>query len=119
MSIRLTKLSPKDRRHRRVRARVSGSADRPRLAVFRSLRHITAQLIDDIAQTTLAASSDQEITVAKKQTKTARAQAVGALLAEKAKHKKISTVVFDRGGYRYHGRVKALADGARTGGLIF
>ena len=105
------------RRQRRVRAKVQGSARRPRLHVFRSLRHISVQLIDDVAGKTVLAASDREIT--SKSQKTATAQKVGELIAQKAKTAGITQVVFDRAGYRYHGRVKAVADGARSGGLEF
>ena len=111
------------RRHRRVRARVSGTSKRPRLAVFRSSKHIVAQLIDDTAQQTLAAASDQElkrVTAVKGASKQmAKAAAVGALVAERAKKAGISEAVFDRGGFAYHGRVKALAESARKDGLKF
>jgi len=103
------------RRHARVRKRVAGSAGIPRLAVYRSNRHIYAQLIDDIDARTLAAASDADIKA--KGDKTARAKAVGELLAKRAKDAGIDRVVFDRGGRLYHGRVAALADGAREGGL--
>ena len=106
------------RRHERVREKVRGSAARPRLAVYRSLTHIYAQLIDDDAGATLAAASSLE-TKDSAAKKADRAKAVGAQLGLRAKAKGISEVVFDRGGYRYHGRVKALADGAREGGLQF
>ncbi len=102
------------RRHRRVRKRVAGTPDRPRLAVFRSNRHIYAQLIDDRAARTLAAASDSESASGDK---TERAKATGKLLAERAKQAGIESAVFDRGGRLYHGRVAALADGAREGGL--
>ena len=102
-------------RHARVRTKIAGTAERPRLAVFRSLTHIYAQLIDDLGGKTLAAASDADATG----TKSARAAAAGTLLAERAKAAGIEQVVFDRGGYRYHGRVKALADAARKGGLQF
>lgn len=103
------------RRHERVREKVRGSAARPRLAVYRSLTHIYAQLIDDDAGMTLAAASSLE---AKDKVKKAdKAKAVGTQLGERAKAKGISEVVFDRGGYRYHGRVKALADGVRAAGV--
>jgi large subunit ribosomal protein L18 len=105
------------RRHARVRKRVSGTAERPRLAVFRSSRHIYAQLIDDVAGRTLAAAGS--VNDAGDGDKTAAARRVGASLAERAKAAGISRVVFDRGGYAYHGRVKALADAAREGGLDF
>lgn len=113
------------RRRARVRARVSGSAARPRLSVFRSAKHIAAQLIDDAAGRTLAAASDRELKKADLKgaegmaAKVAVAYAVGQAIAGKAKKAGISAVVFDRGGYAYHGRVKALADGARAGGLQF
>jgi large subunit ribosomal protein L18 len=108
----------RDRRHRRVRKKVAGTAERPRLAVFRSNRHIIAQVIDDTAGETLAAASTIE--AAMKATATGKAGAaaeVGRLVAERAKEKGISKVVFDRGGSRYHGRVAALADAARAAGL--
>lgn len=105
------------RRHARVRATISGSAERPRLAVFRSVAHIEAQLIDDVAGVTIAMSSDRLLKT--KGTKTERAAAVGTAIAAQAKEKNISTVVFDRGGNQFHGRVKALADAARAGGLTF
>jgi large subunit ribosomal protein L18 len=111
-------LAKKERRVKRVRARVSGTKARPRLAVERSLKHMRAQVIDDVAGRTLAAASDVEIS-AKTEGKVAIAAAVGRLLAEKAAKAGVKTVVFDRRSYRYHGRVKALADGAREGGLIF
>ena len=104
------------RRHARVRKRVSGSGDRPRLAVYRSNRHIYAQLIDDVSARTLASASDVESDVAG-DAKTDRAKAVGALLARRAKDAGIERAVFDRGGRLYHGRVAALADGAREEGL--
>jgi large subunit ribosomal protein L18 len=111
------------RRRARVRARVIGSAKRPRLAVFRSAKHIYAQLIDDAAGRTLAAVSDAEVKNAKAaegmDAKVASAYAAGQTLAEKAKKAGVTSVVFDRGGFSYHGRVKALADGARAGGLEF
>ena len=103
------------KRHRRVRKRVAGTPARPRLAVFRSNRHIYAQLIDDRAARTLASASDDEATQGDK---TARAKATGKLLAERAKQVGIETAVFDRGGRLYHGRLAALADGAREGGLV-
>ena len=102
------------RRHARVRKKVQGEAERPRLAVFRSNRHIYAQLIDDRAARTLAAASDGEV---KADNPTERAKAVGALLATRAKDAGIDTAVFDRGGFQFHGRVAAVAAGAREGGL--
>ena len=110
------------RRHIRVRERLSGTPDRPRLAVFRSLNHIYAQIIDDTAGHTLAFATDLEADVrAKRDGKKKRevAELVGEVLAKKAKEKGIASVVFDRGGFRYHGRVKAFADAARKGGLTF
>jgi large subunit ribosomal protein L18 len=110
------------RRHTRVRKSVAGTPDRPRLNVFRSSTHIYAQVIDDVAGHTLAAASDVEKDIAGKasgKTKTERAKIVGEALAERAKAKGVSAVVFDRGGHKYHGRVKALADAARENGLGF
>ena len=108
------------RRHARVRKMVEGSGVRPRLAVYRSLSHIYAQVIDDERGHTLAAASDVEAAIKDgKGTKTDRAKAVGSALAEKAKAAGVTQVVFDRGGNRYHGRVKALADAARASGLQF
>lgn len=110
------------RRHERVRKRVSGTAERPRLNVFRSLTHMYAQVIDDVKGHTLASAStlDAELKVKLgEMTKTAEAQAVGRLVAERALAAGIQKVVFDRGGYIYHGRVKALADAAREAGLDF
>lgn len=110
------------RRHARVRQRITGTPERPRLAVFRSLNHIYAQIIDDTAGRTLVSAADVEAGVRKatgKKTKTQVAELVGAAIAEKAKEKGITQVVFDRGGFRYHGRVKALAEAVRKGGLSF
>lgn len=109
-------------RHQRVRKNISGTADRPRVCVFRSVAEIYVQVIDDHTGTTLASASsvDKELKVKMKGLKkTEQATLVGQTLAERAKQKGISTVVFDRGGFRYMGRVKALADGARKGGLEF
>ena len=110
-------LRNKQRKIKRVRAKISGTADRPRLCVYRSGKQIYAQLIDDVKGNTLAAASSLEI----KETKTPvqKAGAVGKLLAQKAQEAKIKTVVFDRHGYQYHGQVKALAEGARDEGLKF
>ena len=110
------------KRHARVRQKVSGTALRPRLCVFRSLSHINVQVIDDVQGHTLAAAGDQdaELTVALEgKNKTAKAEQVGALIARRVQEKGITEVVFDRGGYQYHGRVKALAEGAREAGLKF
>ena len=106
------------RRHVRVRRKISGTAERPRLAVYRSNRHIYAQLVDDDAARTLIAASDREVEgAAGPEGKTAPAKAVGELLAERAKAAGIDRVVFDRGGRLFHGRVAALAEGAREKGL--
>jgi large subunit ribosomal protein L18 len=113
-----TKPQSRLRRRRRVRAKVRGTADRPRLSVFRSNRGIGAQLIDDVAGHTLAAVNWTEGDL-KDLKATDQAKRAGELLAERAKAAGVESVVFDRGGYRYHGRVKALADGAREGGLSF
>jgi large subunit ribosomal protein L18 len=110
-----TKHEARGRRHRRVRKKVSGTAERPRLAVFRSNRHIYAQLIDDVAARTIAAASDAEAKA--KGAKTEQAKAVGELIARRAADAGITSAVFDRGGRLYHGRVAAVADGAREGGL--
>ena len=108
------------RRHLRVRKRVHGSAARPRLVVFRSSKHIYAQVVDDDRGVTLLGASDRTEGIQVDGTgKTARSFALGRLIADKAKGKGIAKVVFDRGGYQYHGRVKAVADGARKGGLEF
>jgi large subunit ribosomal protein L18 len=104
----------RERRHARVRKKVAGDATRPRLAVYRSNRFIYAQLIDDVSARTLAHVSDREVAG---DDKTARAKAAGGLLASRAKEAGIEHAVFDRGGRLYHGRVAALADGAREGGL--
>ena len=110
------RISSRQRRHLRVRKKVEGSAARPRLVVTRSAKNTFAQLIDDTAGATVASASTLEIRAADGD-KTAKAKQVGALLAERAVKAGISAVVFDRGGYAYHGRVAALADGAREGGL--
>ena len=115
----LTQREARVRRHRRVRRKVSGTAERPRLAVFRSNRGIEAQLIDDIEAKTLASASWLQLKKSFKGTKIQQAAEVGKLLAANAKKAEIEAVVFDRGGYLYHGRVKALADSAREGGLTF
>jgi large subunit ribosomal protein L18 len=107
------------RRHKRVRYKVLGTAERPRLVVFRSNRGISAQLVDDAQAKTLAAAGHGELKKTFKGSKTEQAAEVGKLLAAAGKKAGIESVVFDRGGYLYHGRVKALADGAREGGLRF
>lgn len=114
------KLNDRVRRHRRVRKRVQGTPERPRLAVFRSNKHIVAQLIDDRSGVTLATASTHEAGLASGGTGNAEAaKAVGTRLAERAKAAGATTVVFDRGGFQYHGRVAALADAAREAGLEF
>jgi len=114
----VTKGQQRLKRRRRVRARVNGTAARPRLSVFRSNKGIFAQLIDDRAGHTLAAVNWIEPDL-RKLSATEQAKKAGELLAERAKAAGVETCVFDRGGYQYHGRVKALADGAREGGLVF
>jgi large subunit ribosomal protein L18 len=107
------------RRHRRLRRTLTGTAERPRLVVFRSNRGIEAQLVDDVAGRTVAAAGHTKLKKSFKGSKTEQAEAVGKLLAEQATKEGVESVVFDRGGFLYHGRVKALADGAREGGLKF
>lgn len=109
------------RRHRRVRKKVHGTAKRPRLAIYRSNKHLTAQVIDDDAGRTVASASTLEADFRKQQSgsNVAAATAVGALVAERAKQAGVSTVVFDRGGFLYHGRVAAIAEAARAAGLEF
>jgi len=110
----------RQKRHQRIRLRVEGTAGRPRLAVFRSLNHIYAQVIDDTAGTTLATASTREPSfTGSTQTKVEEAKVVGRLVAERARTAGVEQVVFDRAGYRYHGRVKSLADAAREAGLDF
>jgi large subunit ribosomal protein L18 len=115
----LTSREARIRRHRRVRRRITGTAERPRLVVFRSNRGISAQLVDDLGGRTLAGASWLGLKKSFKGNKTEQAAEVGKLLAATAKKVGIETVVFDRGGYLYHGRVKAFADAAREGGLDF
>ena len=110
-----TKEQSRKRLHMRIRNKISGTTERPRLSVYRSNKAIYCQLIDDLKGQTLAAASSQGVTG----TKTEQASAVGKLIAERAKANGVETVVFDRGGYRYHGRVRSLAEGAREGGLKF
>ncbi len=116
--MRNDKQSKQLRRHLRVRAKISGTAERPRLSVSRSNRGLFLQLIDDTAGRTLASALSREL-AAKKLAGLELAQELGKRLAEKAKAKNISRAVFDRGSYKYHGKVKAVADGARAGGLEF
>lgn len=116
-------LSQRERRHKRVRAKVNGTAARPRLNVFRSSAHIYCQIIDDVKGHTLVAASDLEDDVRERAgddaAKVARARIVGEVIAQRAKEAGVDAVVFDRGGFLYHGRIKAVADGAREGGLKF
>lgn len=104
-------------RHKRIRAKIDGTAEKPRLVIYRSLNNHYAQLVDDAKHVTLVSCDDLKLKI--KGTKTERAKKVGMELAKMAKEKNISTCVFDRNGYRYHGRIKAVADGAREGGLQF
>jgi large subunit ribosomal protein L18 len=114
------RLTGRDRRHRRVRKKVRGTAERPRLSVFRSNRHVYAQVIDDVNRRTLAAASTVETDLRAGAPGTVdAAKKVGQLVGERAKAAGVETVVFDRGGFRYHGRVAGVADGARQAGLEF
>jgi large subunit ribosomal protein L18 len=113
------RLQARDRRHARVRKRVRGTSERPRLSVYRSNRYIYAQVIDDRAGRTLAAASSQEPDLRDNALNIPTAAKVGTLLGNRAKEAGVSAVVFDRGGYKYHGKVKALADAAREAGLEF
>ena len=116
----LNKKESRKKRHRSLRKRVNGTTERPRLAVFRSTRHIYAQVINDLDQKTLVSAADiEEALRATKAPKKDRAKQVGAVIAKKCLEKGIDKVVFDRAGYKYHGRVSALADGAREAGLKF
>jgi len=118
--MKLSKVDKRKRIHKRVRKTVTGTADRPRLSIFRSNKEIYAQLIDDVNGVTLAATSSKDKEVAsQKGTKIEKAALVGEKIAQIALDKGIDTVTFDRGGFLYHGRVKSLAEGARKGGLKF
>jgi len=122
MITKIDKNSERIKRHKRIRNKISGSAERPRLSVFRSSKHIYAQLIDDVAGVTLAAASTVEKAIAeavKDMTKSEQAKYVGTILGKRAVEKGVSTCVFDRSGYLYMGRLEALADGAREAGLQF
>jgi len=114
-----SKKEQKERRHKKIRAKIHGTEERPRLCVFKSNKHIYAQVINDEKGFTLVSASDLEIKDSKKDKKIDLAQKVGELIAKKAKDKKIDAVLFDRGGFKYHGRVKTLADEARKQGLQF
>lgn len=119
---KVSRKTARKKRHYRLRRYLSGTAERPRLAVFRSSKHIYAQIIDDVQKNTLVSASTLDKGIAgdlKSTSNVEAAKAVGAALAEKAKGKGIETVIFDRGGFLFHGRVKALADAAREGGLAF
>ena len=117
--MRGTRLDARSRRHKRVRKGVRGTTERPRLAVYRSNKYIYAQVIDDLEGRTLAAASSQESDLRGERLNSETAAKVGTLVADRAKEAGVSTVVFDRGGYKYHGRLKALADAAREAGLEF
>ena len=120
MSHVASRVDARQKRHARIRLTVKGSTERPRLAIFRSLNHIYAQVIDDGSGKTLASASTAEKDVrANKQTKTDEAKTVGRLVAERAKAAGVARVVFDRAGFRYHGRIRSLADAAREAGLEF
>lgn len=112
----------REMRHRRVRRKVRGTSERPRLAVYRSLNHVYAQVIDDVQGVTVASASSLDPDIRSQQNgkrKTDVSKIVGSLIAQRAREKGVEWVVFDRGGYKYHGRVLALADAAREGGLVF
>lgn len=117
--MRGTRNQARSRRHARVRKSLRGTAGRPRLAVYRSNKYIYAQVIDDLEGRTMAAASSQESDLRGERLNVDTAAKVGALLADRAKEAGVTTVVFDRGGYKYHGRLKALADAARDAGLEF
>lgn len=117
--MQLTKANRRKRIHMRIRKNIRGTAEQPRLNIYRSNRYIYAQLIDDLSGRTLAQANSHESSIANEGNKSDQSAKVGTLLAERAKAAGIEKVLFDRGGYLYHGRVKALADGAREGGLVF
>ncbi|MCZ0939147.1 MAG: 50S ribosomal protein L18 [Caldilineaceae bacterium] len=122
MMAKATRTEARKRRHKRVRRKVSGTAARPRLNVYRSSKNVNVQLIDDQAGHTLVSASTLEADlkeVLAEKLKVEQAKEIGKIVAERAKAAGIEQVVFDRGGYRYHGRVKAVADGSREGGLVF
>jgi large subunit ribosomal protein L18 len=116
---KIEKKEIRNRIHQRIRRKLSGTKERPRLAVFRSVAHIYAQVIDDVEGKTLASASSVDKDGKTKGGNVAAAKAIGKLVAERAKEKGVKQVVFDRGGYQYHGRIKALADAARDAGLEF
>ena len=119
MVSKINKNAMRVKRHIRVRGKISGTAERPRLSVFRSENHIYAQIIDDVAGSTLVSASTVEKSFEGNGSNIEAAKKIGAIVAERALKKGIEEVVFDRGGYIYHGRVQALAEGAREGGLKF
>jgi len=122
MNLIKSKIQKRNRRHKRARARIFGTKEVPRLSVFRSSKHIYIQAIDDMTGSTVVSASDINILKEKKtekKNKTEVAKTVGLEMAKKLKEKAVSKIVFDRGGYKYHGRVKALAEGAREGGIKF
>ncbi|MGA2967866.1 MAG: 50S ribosomal protein L18 [Candidatus Levyibacteriota bacterium] len=109
----------KDRRKKRIRAKAQGTTARPRLSIFRSNKYVYAQIVDDVKGETIISAAEAELKTKEKIKKSDRAKELGLLIAKKAATKKVTEVVFDRGSYRYHGRVKAVAEGAREGGLKF
>lgn len=119
--MKVSKKEKKERRHRRVRAKIKGTSERPRLSIFRSNRHLWAQLIDDTRGNTLVSANSKESAGKQKKSSPSlkKAEDLGRTIAERALKKKIGKAVFDRGGYKYHGLVKAVAEGARKGGLKF
>ena len=119
MIAKIDRKTERERRHKRVRRKISGTAECPRLCVYRSNNHLYVQIIDDLAQNTLVSASTLDKEIKTKHSNKEAAKELGALIAKKANAKKIETVVFDRGGYIYHGVVKELAEAAREGGLKF
>ena len=119
MITKIDRKAERERRHKRVRRKISGTAECPRLCVYRSNNHIYVQIVDDIAQNTLVSASTLDKEIKTKHSNKEAAKELGALIAKRAMAKKIKTVVFDRGGYIYHGVVKELAEAAREGGLEF
>lgn len=117
--MKMQRTTGRTRRHNRIRWQVKGTPEKPRLSVFRSNTQVVCQLVDDVNGVTIAAASGRDLGVDSKGTKTERAAAVGRLLADRALEKKVKVIVFDRGGYKYHGRVKAVAEELRQKGLEF
>lgn len=117
--MKLTKRQKRIYRHKRLKAKISGTAEVPRVSVFRSNKHIFVQLVDDTIGKTLVSSTIKSVKNTIKGTKTELAEKIGEMVAQKAKEAGISRVVFDRGGYKYHGRIRAVAEGLRRSGLIF